>query len=159
RRQLAARARDGGIVHEADVEAVAVDGEDPEVAAQAVAHRRKIVEHRVRAPDAARGDFDAEQANRRAVGPAVQVLAHGRAPASGVCHDGTASSSPSAAIASSACPVSPPPHGFSRGKRARSITTMRCFSDGSRRTNATAVDTPAGPAPAMTTSYSRTREL
>ena len=34
---------------------------------------------------------------------------------------------------------------------------MRPRSDGSRVSSATAVDTPAGPAPAMTTSY--TREL
>src|SRR5262249_20182504 len=54
RLELGARARLPGIVHETDVEAVAVDGEYPEVAAQPVAHRRKVVEHRVRAPAVAR---------------------------------------------------------------------------------------------------------
>ena len=84
------------------------------------------------------------------------------APEAHLARAATAPTAPSArararAIASSAWPVSPPPHGFSRGNFARSSTTMRPRSDGSRRTSATAVATPAGPAPATTTSY--TREL
>ena len=81
--ELAAGARDAGIVHEADVETVAVDGEDPEVAAQAVGHRRKIVEHGVGAPGAVRRHFETEEANRRAVRFAVEMLAHARADAVG----------------------------------------------------------------------------
>jgi hypothetical protein len=70
----------------------------------------------------------------------------------GAAIEGTVSSRPSARIASSAWPVSPPPHGLSRGKRARSNSATR--SEGSRRLSATAHATPAGPAPAMATSKS-----
>jgi hypothetical protein len=72
-------------VHEADVLAASGDREQPQVAAQAVAHGREVVDHRV---VGLRGrQLGHEQPVRQGLGVAGQVLAHDRGRAVGADHD------------------------------------------------------------------------